>query len=321
MQLLRICSLLDGKDKFGKIMHRLVQAMPVELVSPDGDPEAIFCRNDEPGLKAALDLAAKGDRLVYASECADGAQICCRHQLRNPAVRLLKMYCAYPAAVHTMATSCRRLHVRLLDPGSVKLSNSPSDEEYSRVRLGPSFLHMPHISALLQDLTGPIPDWNARDIDLMLVGTMDYGTAAIAAHRQKALEDVLQAGSRYRTLAKAGRPYGKCEWTSILRRTRIVVSPWGNGEPCYRDYEGIMAGCRVLKPTTPYRIDSTCGLFSKPYDAMTYVQPMDMLAGVDLDGLLHSGPDLAARQQLLERQPATWMGKYLADMCAGDRYD
>ena len=34
----------------------------------------------------------------------------------------------------------------------------------------------------------------------------------------------------------------------VLRSTKVVVSPWGYGEWCWRDFEAIRAGCVLMKP-------------------------------------------------------------------------
>ena len=38
------------------------------------------------------------------------------------------------------------------------------------------------------------------------------------------------------------------EYFRTLRESQFCVSPWGLGEPCYRDFEAILSGCMVIKP-------------------------------------------------------------------------
>jgi len=38
----------------------------------------------------------------------------------------------------------------------------------------------------------------------------------------------------------------------LLRTSKIVISPWGNGEWCWRDYEAIYSGAVVIKPNSDF---------------------------------------------------------------------
>jgi hypothetical protein len=46
-----------------------------------------------------------------------------------------------------------------------------------------------------------------------------------------------------------------------------VVSPWGNEELCYRDFEAILDGCRLVKP----RSDVISALGNVSQEIVTYL--------------------------------------------------
>ena len=55
-----------------------------------------------------------------------------------------------------------------------------------------------------------------------------------------------------RTALVRGRGLGRADYTRLMRRARICVSPWGWGETTVRDYEAMYAGCVLIKPRTDF---------------------------------------------------------------------
>ena len=53
-------------------------------------------------------------------------------------------------------------------------------------------------------------------------------------------------------IARNGRPHPAPQYISELLNTKIVVSPWGHGEACYRDFEALFCGCILLKPDSSF---------------------------------------------------------------------
>jgi len=322
---MNIYNMMPDSAPMWQCLHAALPHMPQTAFTDLAHADAVFCDSKI----VAEGLPDTGALPIYAFERLDGAQIMARKPLWNPRVRLVKMYCAEPMEAHN--GNCqplfRRLHVPLLAGGRVDYElvtpTAPlKASEYERIRLGPSFLHLRSMLPTVRRYAQGTPRWEDRDIDILMVDTVEYGERPdiklIQRHRQKAIDDVLAAGGRYRVRAEAGRPYSKADWVQLLGRARIVVSPWGLGEACYREYEGVLAGCRVLKPASPYTIRSSCHLLSQPYDAITPVPPMDMLNVPDLDQLLHSPPEAGARCLLLQRQPIEWLGQRLWEICHDD---
>jgi hypothetical protein len=166
-----------------------------------------------------------------------------------------------------------------------------------------------------------VPSWRGRNIDLMFVGTCDYGDdfgRYVTRHRKQVIRDLRRVAKKYRVVALEGRRLDGLAWRRMLGRTKIVMSPWGWGEACYRDYEGLIAGCRIVKPRTPYTVLSNDGLYSGAHDALTYVDnPMAMLDGLDIDGLLHRAPEPALGRSLLAMHDPAVLGKALESFTRG----
>lgn len=70
---------------------------------------------------------------------------------------------------------------------------------------------------------------------------IEYDNDAIEAHRRK-MKRI--AGRHYRN-----ERIGKFEYWRELRKSKVVLSPFGWGEICRRDFEGFLNGCLVLKPS------------------------------------------------------------------------
>jgi hypothetical protein len=52
-----------------------------------------------------------------------------------------------------------------------------------------------------------------------------------------------------------------------LLNSKIVVSPWGYGEMCYRDFEAMFCGCILVKPDTSF-VESYPAIYQNDF---TYV--------------------------------------------------
>lgn len=108
----------------------------------------------------------------------------------------------------------------------------------------PRYRRMLQLSAL-----SPLP-WRARPIDLQLrVGTInrtDKKQEWYQFSRGKALESVERLSSSIR-MSGAGRESAKRYYAELFA-SKIVFSPFGWGEVCFRDYEAIAAGALLVKP-------------------------------------------------------------------------
>ena len=131
-----------------------------------------------------------------------------------------------------------------------------SQEDLSKVHVGYSFCHytkMNELAAISDSI-----DLN-RENDLHFVGTVDYGkNILMTLHRHEAIRQAQKL--KCKTILNGGRPQNSSQYIMSLLKTKIVLSPWGHGEVCYRDYEAMFCGCVLLKPDSGY-IDSFPDVF------------------------------------------------------------
>lgn len=113
--------------------------------------------------------------------------------------------------------------------------------------------------------TETVPTLFERDLDLVFMGVIQYGSTPLSweckhdpeQHRRDCLRVIEGHRSKRKYIrwthgkgrfARGAEPLPFDEYMGILRRTKVVVSPWGYGEWCWRDFEAIRAGCVLLKP-------------------------------------------------------------------------
>ena len=87
-----------------------------------------------------------------------------------------------------------------------------------------------------------------RSIDLHFAGTLTYQGSEIEAHRRLALEAAIKYPGP--SFVGAGNVHHIHKYRKALIDSKVILSPWGCGEPCHRDYEALLAGCMILKPDT-----------------------------------------------------------------------
>jgi hypothetical protein len=91
-------------------------------------------------------------------------------------------------------------------------------------------------------------EWGERDIDVQYRGAMRYSLATISFGRSRP-DELLRALCERRSLElRTGQTLTRAEFLDELRRARAVVSPFGYGEICFRDFEALMAGACLYKP-------------------------------------------------------------------------
>jgi len=97
-----------------------------------------------------------------------------------------------------------------------------------------------------------------RDIDISFVGKTQYGESdfglTLERHRNRAVESLTKLDPTrfnvYCTVTKTQtvKAYTKRRFYKIMLRSKAVLSPWGFGEVCIRDFEAMLAGAIVIKP-------------------------------------------------------------------------
>lgn len=91
-----------------------------------------------------------------------------------------------------------------------------------------------------------------REIDVFFAGNMwSRNTITMPGrHRRCALSEVEQIKG-INALTFEGR-ISKIKYWEYLKRSKIVISPWGFAEWCWRDYEAVLAGAVVIKPNSDF---------------------------------------------------------------------
>ena len=64
-------------------------------------------------------------------------------------------------------------------------------------------------------------------------------------HRQRAIDNLKELRNKN---VKLGKPISKSAYLRELENSRTLVSPFGHGEVCYRDFEAFISGSCLIKP-------------------------------------------------------------------------
>lgn len=97
-----------------------------------------------------------------------------------------------------------------------------------------------------------------RAIKLHAVMNTFYTSQLITRHRNSALSAVHKFMEQDFSSVLFGRSTGDVRSMSheayafLMKQCTAVLSPWGWGEYCIRDFEGALAGCVVIKPNTAF---------------------------------------------------------------------
>lgn len=223
------------------------------------------------------DLA--GGQKIIALEKTSGGNIAFRHILKHPSViRYIKSFNYNHFQLHNQPCVDKRLFTTLL-PHNVKLESPGqliTQNDYNKISLGWSILHYFRLREILSLETEDIlQSDHHRPIDVFFAGSLDYDNRGglrpsgdiISDHRKKCVE-VLESIKGCEKLIVKGKHLGLDAYNQIICNSKVVVSPWGWGEPCYRDFEAILAGCTLIKPVTNF-VKSACGIFENSHCTWT----------------------------------------------------
>ena len=150
-----------------------------------------------------------------------------------------------------------RYLAHLLDAAGVKckpggksmlLTGKPKQltpEQLNRIYLMYGFASHDHITSctkLRVDLDAP------RPYDVHYAATLAYSGSEVEVHRELAVTVTRAYKGR---AACAGGNTMRCEkYRALMLQSKAVVSPWGCGEACHRDYEAMLLGAVLIKPRT-----------------------------------------------------------------------
>ncbi len=109
--------------------------------------------------------------------------------------------------------------------------------------------------AFLKDYT--IDFAKFRPIDIFFAGEVSMPKATAQSntlygwHRGKAIA-AIRSLKNVQKIALSGKVLPYQQYVETIKNSKIVVSPWGFGEWCHRDYEAIHCGAVLIKPDTSF---------------------------------------------------------------------
>lgn len=119
-----------------------------------------------------------------------------------------------------------------------------SEEAYNKIVVGPGYYAYDFLKYWWEN--PPVPLNGDRSIDIHFIGNIDdYPVESVSAHRRACVK-ALEPFSGPKMVGP--RQYEYEEYCSQLVQSKIVVSPFGMGQLCFRDFEAMYAGCVLVKP-------------------------------------------------------------------------
>ena len=216
----------------------------------------------------------------------------------------LKMFHYHDVEINNRPVTGGRLFVD--DPDNAKVERIQVEQEHiDKIMPGFSFFHNPRFcnffsEVLLADLR-PIKE---RPVDLMFAGTTDFDPTVpagkwITDKRLLCVDNINRLSDDLNVLAVDGRGLSTPEYRQALLDTKIFLSPLGTGEYCGKDFEALMSGCIVVKPTLP----GYCTFNPDYHDDIVYIDNFDQFGLVDFHDIMFScgdGPRDHIRAKLLD---------------------
>lgn len=249
-------------------VHDILAGQGVDLVAEETHSAESVVRLVEPDTDVLLihqtlmsDDALDCGKPIVILERVDGAQLAAsRRWLSAPnVVAVFKGYSYRQPDLHNVYRG--RYHAHLLKqagltitPGSQSsaVAGMPSPQlstaELEKIRTGYGF----GAYTKMDTPRGQMVDFaSQRDFDLHCVGYIDYKGSEIEKHRLAAMDaaEAHEAANPETTVIGRGRPLRPAEYLSTMFSSKTVVSPWGWGEACHRDYEAWLLGAVLIKPT------------------------------------------------------------------------
>lgn len=194
-------------------------------------------------------------RPVVILERIDGAQLGRSRRWISQVAGVLKGFCLRPPELHNqyrgrvLAHRLRAAGIRG-DKTTCAVDGLPeplAGEDLAKIRpfygFGAYRARMPFLET--------VPDLAAgRSTAVHFAGTVSYDETEVETHRRTA---VAVCRKITRGVGHAGRYFGQVDrYIASLVASRAVLSPWGWGEACHRDYEAWALGAVVIKPDSDY---------------------------------------------------------------------
>jgi len=193
---------------------------------------------------------------VIIFERLDGCQLGGSRQWMSRVAGVIKSYRIRPAEWNNIYNG--RIHAHVIAKAGMKAENTRalpgmplpqlSSRELQRIVLGYGFGAYSKVQPLQHQFVDFASD---RDFAVHFAGCLEYAGTEIELHRKRC-HAVVQAWAKAnprKAVVGNGRTLSPLEYWRTMFESRAVVSPWGWGESCHRDYEAILLGAILIKPT------------------------------------------------------------------------
>lgn len=181
---------------------------------------------------------------VILMERIDSAQLWTRQAAEHPAVFACSKVAALPPA--RMGEPYARDHEYTLVGDAANGCLAPlSGEAMEKVIPGPHYGQYDRIGRF-----GDVaPDLDEdRPLDLFFAGSVNIYQGAITQHRMRCCAAANMIGDEFRVHIVDSKSLPREKYDSMTRLAKAVVSPWGNGELCHRDFDAMWCGAVLIKP-------------------------------------------------------------------------
>jgi len=157
-------------------------------------------------------------------------------------------------------------HIRdLCSDAAVKKGSKPGGRVYPWLE----YIHYPRIDGAIKIGKEVIKgDHLEKQIDISFRGTVKYKDTKKSAG--------MLATKHRAPIAKMfnckGRTLGSDAYYKELAASRVTIAPWGLGAACWRDWEAMLCGCAVVKPSCPWVITPS-GMYNRHKERIIWCKP------------------------------------------------
>lgn len=177
-------------------------------------------------------------------------------------VGIFKNYILRNLEFHNAPTCQNRYHYYLINKYAKfncgELKRNISHDEMKKIYCIPWDYHESNCADKLEKLKKlKINFRKQRTIDVFYAGSTWHNPTSnetnqyYSWHRKKAMSEIKKIKS-IKSLVLEGRPLSFDDYIEAMSQSKIVVSPWGFNEWCYRDAEAMLLGAILIKPDTDF---------------------------------------------------------------------
>jgi len=211
--------------------------------------------SDDPAIIHHCYVSAALTRRVIVFEKNDSAELIEHDYIEQPNVLAVVKHSILRHGL--MRTAPLRMYLSRIERCEQHRRRRLSDDALAKLRVG---LHFGQYNRL-RPFARREPDLDSRRaVDVTFTGSADYAKDAMNRHRRKCVAAISALPCAIKHLVYVGSAMPQAEYIDAAYNSRIIVSPWGAGQSCYRDYEAMFAGAVMVKPNTD-EMRAGCGLF------------------------------------------------------------